>query len=320
MDAKGDVIIVGGNLGVLEIVFKSTETISNKARDQTGARKTPTRLNEKKTTIVIDPRHLVEAGARPYVVRAAMAALWRPDPCVYLGSRYGHTPYSPVKPGLLNDLVLGNEPPQVDSLSQAMTWLARQIGLEKACHHLAEHYGDLDDVDDKVAHELARLAPFAAGRTLATGSYSSRIQVALGSGLTVVYSPGQLGHGLPSGKAGRALLLMLHGSEFDFQNAMVLETNVLNYRTRRPDLAAAMSTLLRETWVVLGADKRADTTFHMLLADVCGRLGMPQRPIFVVDPRPEHEVALDWPAEALRHVRMTAGDFLSLMRPKNDDE
>ncbi len=176
----------------------------------------------------------------------------------------------------------------------------------------------LDEVDNDVEEELKLLAPLSPGHTLATGSYSARIQRELGSALTVVQNPGQLVYGLRP-TSDRALLLMLHGSEQDFQNAMVVEEHVLNYRKRRAVFTRKLSKLLHERWIVLGADKRTDTTFHMLMSDVCDDVGPSQRPIFVVDPRPEHEVAHDWPREALRHVRMTPREFLSLARSPSDD-
>ena len=68
----------------------------------------------------------------------------------------------------------------------------------------------------------------------------------------------------------------------------------------------------------LGYDKEADTTFRLLANNVCRQLGMAQRPIFVVDPRPEEEVTNEWPKAALRHVGLTVDQFLSLARPGDD--
>ncbi len=86
---------------------------------------------------------------------------------------------------------------------------------------------------------------------------------------------------------------------------VVAEDDVLTYSEDRPALTAALSDLLEYPWIVLGAERKADTTFYLQMRNVSRRLGMQQRPVFVVDPRPEEEVANEWPRAALRHVGLT---------------
>jgi len=255
---------------------------------------------------------------RTEVARAALALalLKKVETCIYLGRRYGLTPQSPVSPALLGSLALGVKPLEADSLSEAMSWLARRVGLAAARQHLADQYASLDEVGSEVATELNDLASVAAGRTFVTGSYSARIQNALGPALTVIHGDPQLGHGLPRSRSQRAHLLMLHGSEQDFQNALVSRDDVLTYGEHRPALARAVSNLLSspEPWIVLGAEEEADSTFHLLVGNASRKLEMQQRPLFVVDPRPEDDVINEWPQVALRHVRLTPAEFLSLPR------
>lgn len=261
-----------------------------------------------------NPPPLAPGQPAPAVLHPALTALHQPETCVYLGCRYGLTPHSPVSAEFLASRELGIEPPKVDSLSAAMGWLAGQIGMTAARRHLAEHYASLDEVAPEVAEELDVLASLAAGRTLVTGSYSAQIQNALGPALTVIHCDPQVDRGWTQGRSKRAHLLMLHGSEQDFQNALVAEDDVLSYSQRCPALAEAVSNLLSSTWFILGAEQKADTTFRLLVRHASVKLGAQPPPIFVVDPRPENEVANDWPRAALRHVCMTPSDFLSRAR------
>ncbi len=251
-------------------------------------------------------------AAQSEAARAASAFLRQPDTCVYLGRRYGLTPHSPVTFRQLEGPAVGSESPEDGSLGEAVSWLAGQVGRSAAQRHLAERYSYLDEVAPEVGKELTTLATLAAGRVLVTGSYSARIQNTIGPALTVVQTDRQAAPRRKTGRSQRTHLVLLHGSEQDFQSAMVLENEVATYRDHRPSLTATVSELLENPWVVLGAERRADTTFHLLADSVCQRLGMLQRPLFVVDPRPEQEVAREWPQVALRHVRMTPMQFLSL--------
>jgi hypothetical protein len=262
----------------------------------------------------VGPPPRLEADPRPEVTRAALAFLEQADTCIYLGHRYGLTPQSPVPPGLFSTS-WGARPPAAESLSAAMSWLEMRIGMEAACRHLADHFGSLDKVDPEVGAELKQLAAVAPGRTFVTGCYTARLQNALGPSITIVQRDEQIGRGLMHRSATRAHLLMLHGSEQDFQNALVARDDVLTYSEHRPALAKAVSDLLSFSWIVLGADEKADGTFHLLVGNVCRHLGMRQRPIYVVDPRPEHEVDNEWPKAALRHVRLAPAEFLSQVRP-----
>jgi len=267
-------------------------------RDSSGQGKTPE----------VDPGPEVKQAA------SALALLKQVETCIYLGCRYGLTPQSPVSPELLGSFPLGVKPPTVDSLSAAMSWLAGKVGMMAARRHLADHYASLDEVGSEVVPELNDLAAVAAGRTFVTGSYSARIQNALGPALTIVHDDKQLGHGLSHGRSQRAHLLRLHGSEQDFQNALVSKDNVLTYSEHRPALAKAVSDLLLYPWIILGAEEKADSTFHLLVSNVSRKLEMQQRPLFVIDPRPEDEVVNEWPRPALRHIRLTPAEFLSMAR------
>lgn len=254
---------------------------------------------------------------RAEVARGASALgflLKKEETCIYLGRRYGLTPQSPVSPELLGSVALGVQPPIADSLSEAMGWLAGQVGMAAARRYLAEQYGSLDKVGSEIVSELTDLASVSPGRTFVTGSYSARIQNALGPALTIVQGDGQLGRSPSHRSSNRAQLLMLHGSEQDFQNALVAKDDVLTYREHRPALAEAVSDLLLSPWIVLGAEKEADSTFHLLTSNVSRKLGEQQRPLFVIDPRPEEVVENEWPRAALRHVRLTPGEFLSMAR------
>ncbi len=265
-----------------------------------------------------EPPPLPPEDPRVHLTLAALAHIRRPQTCTYLGRRYGLTPQAPA-PGLLEGVELGAEPPPVDSLAQAMNWLAGQMGMKAAQHLLAERYSRLDDVAPGVGEELATLARLAAGRVLVTGSYSARIHRALGPALTVIHGDRQADGRLTPGLTRRAHLLMLHGSEQDFQNALVAEDDVATYSEHRPALTAVVSDLLASyPWIVLGAERRTDSTFHLQLRNVCRKLEMEQRPVFVVDPRCEEEVASEWPRAALRHVRLTPAQFLSLARAGDD--
>ncbi len=264
-----------------------------------------------------EPPPLPADHPRVHLTLDALAYIRQPQTCIYLGRRYGLTPQAPAE-GLLDGVVLGAKPPRVASLAEGTGWLASQMGTVAAQRHLAERYSRLDEVDPRAGEELVSLASLAAGRMLVTGSYSARIQNALGPALTVVHGDRQIDGRLVPGQSRRPHLLMLHGSEHDLQNAMVAEDDVLTYSVHRPALTATLSDLLEYPWVVLGAGRKTDSTFHLLLRNVSGRLGMQQRPVFVVDPRPEEEVANEWPRAALRHVGLTPAQFLSLARTGDD--
>ncbi len=294
----GENAIVAGKIGMLIVQ-------NIQAAQETGRPQKP------------EPPPLPPADPRVHHTLAALARIRQPQTCIYLGRRYGLTPHA-ATPDLLNDLELGAEPPPAGSLAEAMDWLAGQIGMVAARRHLAERYSRLDEGAPRVAEELETLAALPAGRVVVTGSYSARIQNALGPHLRVIHVDGQVDGKLTPGLTGRAHLLMLHGSEHDFQNALVAEDDILTYSEHRPALTAAVSHLLTYPWIVLGAERKTDSTFHLQLRNVSRKLGMQQRPIFVVDPRSEEEVANEWPRAALRHVGLTPAQFLSLVRSDDD--
>lgn len=248
--------------------------------------------------------------SRPDITRAAIAALQEPTTCLYLGRRYGLTPHSRLSWQPFEESALGALAPGGGTLCEAMSWLARQVGQEKAARDLSGFYSELDLIEPDAEQELSLLSRLA-GHVFATGSYSARIQTALGRNLTVVQNENQAGWGPLRATTQRATLLLLHGSEQDFQNALLGKTAVHSFPKHRPKLSERLNELLREIWIVLGTDEKADATFHLAASNVSCDLGLQQRPIFVVDPRPEEEVAIEWPREALRHVRMTSAQFMS---------
>lgn len=253
---------------------------------------------------------------RPDLTRAAIAALRSGGTHIYLGRRYGLTPHArlswhPLEEGAFGALAPGGGP-----LCGAMAWLFRQVGREAAARNLAEIYGRLDQIAPEAQAELARLAPLVAGHLLATGSYSARISRALGPDLTIAQNDQQATAGLFYGPSKRTRLLLLHGSEQDFQNALLDKNTILNFVLYRQGLADTLSRLLRDPWIVLGAEEEEDRTFYSFCNAVSCDLGHNQRPIFVVDPRPEETVAAEWPREALRHLRMSPARFLELAGAK----
>lgn len=253
---------------------------------------------------------------RPDLTSAALVALSRRETCIYVGRRYGLTPHARLSWRPLEEGAYRAPAPGYGPLCEAMSLLFQDSGRDAAARNLAEVYGRLDQVEPEAEAELEKLAPLVAGHLLATGSYSARIQRALGPDLTVAQTDQQATAGLFRSASKRARLLMLHGSEHDFANALLDKNTIRSFSRCRPEIAASLSALLRETWIVLGADAEEDQTFNSVCNVVSGDLGSYQRPIFVVDPRPEETVAAEWPREALRHLRMSPARFLELAEAK----
>lgn len=241
----------------------------------------------------------------------AIAALKANQSRVYLGARYGLTPHSSIPPEVANRFL---DLPGQRKLSAAFCDIAaereRNSGTPGLQEAFAARYSELERAVTRFPQELRLLKPFSLGKLLVTGSYSSEI-VNCFDNLSLAVEDLGVSNIRVDAAPTNTFLIMLHGWFGNPTSGLLTRDAVEGFEEERQRLAPLVKSLLREKpWVILGCQSQDDVTFLRLCRDVSKKLGVRQRPIFVVDPGETEELYPHWHREPLRHVRMSVEEFL----------
>ncbi len=253
--------------------------------------------------------------------KEAVAALRESEVRLYLGARYGLTPNTFISPEMAREFLASN-PGSVhyQPLCQIASRLENTVGRAKLTQTFADRYSDLENVRPETQEELVLLSPITKGKVVVTGTYSSTRFAHFEQVLLAVEDSG-VKNIRPRHRSSNTYLVMLHGEQTNPGGVLLSKLEVDGFEGNRPDLSALVRSLLEELpWVVLGFDQGADETFFRLCWKVSQKLRLPQRPIYVVDPREFEVVAPEWPRDPFRHVRMRPLEFLRAFRHGNGDE
>ncbi len=249
----------------------------------------------------------------------ALARIRESQTRIYLGARYGFTPQTYVSPeqvrGFLGtDSEKGFHEPFCDVAYR----FGNSAGRAQLAQAFADQYADLENVSQEALRELNLLQTYAAGKVLVTGSYSSRL-VSCFKQVTVAVDDSGVSNIRPGPSSRNTYTVLLHGQQSDPGGALLSKHEVDGFEQQRPGLLALVREMLREPpWIVFGFDQAADGTFLRICWEVCQELGLGQRPIYVVDPREWDLVAMEWPKDPLRHIRMRPLDFLDALVADDD--
>ncbi len=253
--------------------------------------------------------------------REALARIGESQTRIYLGARYGFTPQTYISPEQVRSFLGSNSDKNFhEPFCDVAYRFGNSAGRAQLAKAFADQYADLENVSQEALQELSLLQPHAAGKVLVTGSYSSGL-VSRFSQVTIAVDDSGVSNIRPGPSSRNTFIVLLHGQQSDPGGALLSKQEVDGFEQQRPDLLALVREMLREPpWIVLGFDQAADGTFFRICWEVCQDLGLGQRPIYVVDPREWDLVAMEWPKDPLRHIRMRPLEFLEALTAEDDSE
>lgn len=247
----------------------------------------------------------------PPYAKQAIELLRESQPRIYLGARYGLTPHTRISPTQADSFLGAKAEKEFhEPFCDIASIMARRLGKPALQTAFADKYSELE-VNGDLGSELDLFRPFAVGKIVTTGSYSNRIVARLDRVVTAFEKSG-VSNIRPDANSRSVSLVMLHGWQSSPSSVLLTREDVEAFDSVREEIAKLVEGLLiaEYPWIILGCKPSEDRTFSRLCSEACGRLDQQQRPIFVVDPGETEMVAMNWPNDPFRHVRMSVEEFL----------